>query len=400
MRLRTRLALALAAGHLVLTALVAALAWGWIDGALRAQAEDSARAVGRVMARGGFSADEHVLARMRELSGHDFRLVGPDAPAPPGFVVVAEGAVAVAVDHRTERYAAARRLLLLATIAVAALGTAAFAAVAWLLAARFAAPIERLSESARGIGEDLSRAVPRIGSGEVAGLAAALEAMRLRLVEAAAAARQAERLATLGTFAATVAHEVRNPLTAVALTIAMLRRERPDDHDLDLIAEELERLDLVVDEVLSFSRGMRCEPVDTDLAPLAADAVRLLRRQAQHAGVELAAEGALRARVDPRRIRQLLLNLALNAIQACSGGRGTRVAIRLGGGVLAVEDDGPGVPAELVPRLSEPFATGRADGTGLGLHLARAVAEAHGARLDHAREGGLTRFSVRLPGAA
>ncbi len=398
MRLRSRLTLALVAAHLLLTALVAVLAWSWVDDALRVQAEDSARAVGRVLARGGFSTDERVLSRMRELSGHDFHLVDHDVQAKPGAVIVVEDSVAVEVDYRTPRFLAARRAVLLATLAVAVLGTLAFAAVAWLLARRFARPIEQLSSAARNLGDDLDAAVPQVGVGEVAQLAGELEAMRGRLLAAVASVRRGERLATLGTFAATVAHEVRNPLTAVSLTVQAMRREQPAEADLARIAEELERLDLIVDEVLSFARGMACVPAEADLRTIADDVVRLLARQAEHAGVGLAADGAGRAQVDARRLRQLLLNLTLNAIQACGGGRGSHVVIRVRDGAIAVEDDGPGVPAAILPRLFEPFASDRPEGTGLGLHLAKAVADAHGARLTHLRRDDRTVFSLELDG--
>lgn len=398
MRLRSRLALALVAAHLLLIALTALLAWRWIDTALRTQAEDSARAVGRVLARGGFSTDEHVLARMRELSGHDFRLLPPGEVARPGCVTVTEGTVAVEVGYRTPRYTAARAALLQATLVVALLGTLAFALIAWLLARRFARPIEELRSAARALGGDLDRAVPQVGPGEVAELAAELEAMRRRLRDAVAAERRAERLATLGTFAATVAHEVRNPLTAVALSVQLLRQERPADPDLTRIAEEIERLDLIVDEVLSFARGMRCEIVDCDLRAVADDVARLLRRQAEHAGVALAVAGTATVRADPRRLRQLLLNLTLNAIQACSGGRGSAVTIRLAGRELAVEDDGPGLAPGIAAQLFAPFASDREHGTGLGLHLAKAISDAHGAGLAHERVGETTRFVLRFAG--
>ncbi len=396
MRLRVRLAVALAAAHLALTALVAGVSWHWVDAGLREQAEDSARAVGRVLARGGFSADERVLARMRELSGYDFRLLPHVVEPRAGSVVVVAEGVAVEVDYRTPRFTAARRTVLSATLALAVFGTLAFAAVAWLLARRFARPIEQLSAAARAIDADLSQGVPQVGVGEVAGLATELEAMRRRLVTAVEAVRRGERLATLGTFAATVAHEVRNPLTAVSLTIQAMRSEQTENPDLKRIAEELERLDLIIDEVLSFARGMRCEPVDSDVRAIADDVVRLLIRQADHAGVVLVVEGQGRATVDPRRLRQLLLNVVLNAIQACSGGRGNRVRLLVGSLHIAIEDDGPGVPPPLLPRLFAPFVSDRQDGTGLGLHLAKAIADAHGAELRHVRTGGTTAFSLEF----
>ncbi|MEK7413659.1 MAG: HAMP domain-containing sensor histidine kinase [Planctomycetota bacterium] len=393
MRLRTRLTIALVTAHLVFTALAGWIAWSWVDQSLRQQAEDSARAVGRVLAHGGFSADERVLSRMRELSGHDFRLVSSPTPTRAGAVLITEGTVTVEVDYHNARHEAARQLLLNATLAIAGLGTIAFAAVAWLLARHFARPIEELGDIARHLAGDLTRAVPRIGAGEVQSLAVELEAMRCRLVAAVDAARRTERLATLGTFAATVAHEVRNPLTAVRLAVQMLAKEHPGGTDLPRIEDELERLDLIVDEVLSFARGMHCEPIPTDLRAIVDDAVRLLRRQADHAGVELIVNGnPTNVRADPRRLRQLLLNLVLNAIQACSGGRGNHVTVSVHADGFAVSDDGPGLPSAIAAQLFAAFTTEREGGTGLGLHLAKAVADAHGAQLVHQALNPGTRF--------
>lgn len=396
MRLHARLTLALVAGHLLLTAAVAALAWWAVEQALRAQAEASARAVGRVLARGGFSADERVLARMRELSGYDFR-VG-EAAAGPGTVLVVEDGVAIAVDYRSARFREARRALLAVALGIAAAGSAAFALIAWLVARRFARPVEALAALARELDRDLARPVPRLGSGEVAALAAELEALRGRLQAAIAAQRRAERLATLGMFAATIAHEVRNPLTAVALTVQQWQRERPHDAALARIAAELARLDLVVDEILSFARGAGGRPVVCDLRAAADDIVALLGAQAAHAGAALTAAGAGRARADPRRLRQLLHNLVRNALAACAEGRGSTVTVRVADGALVVEDDGPGVPEHLLPHLFEPYA-GEGGGTGLGLYLARCIAEAHGGQLRYERADGRTRFVCTLPPA-
>lgn len=383
MRTRTRLLLAFLAVHALLSALAGYGAWSWFSRAQREQAEERARAVGRLVARGGFSLTPGVVERMQDLTGYRFRLLDGAEVWRPGTVQVAEGGRVVEIAYETLAFRAAQRDVLVGAGVLAGVGFIAFALVALRLARGFARPLELLAAAARRIGAgDLDATVPPAGTGEVAGLAADLERMRCQLAELDRSHRRAERMATLGTFTATIAHEVRNPLSAVRLAVQMHRRRDPEDQDLALVADELERLDLVVDQLLAFSRGMSVRRESCPLRPLAEGVLRLLERQATHAQVTLGLEGDATVQADPQRLRQLLMNLLVNAIQALHG-KGGRVTVRLLSDGLAVEDDGPGVPPDLLPRLFEPFASGRAGGTGLGLHLARAVAEAHGARLVH-----------------
>ncbi|MCK6490606.1 MAG: HAMP domain-containing histidine kinase, partial [Planctomycetes bacterium] len=239
-----------------------------------------------------------------------------------------------------------------------------------------------------------------VGDGEVGALARELEAMRARLVELDRRHRQDERLATLGLFTATIAHEVRNPLSAVRLTVQLAARAPGADARLAPLTDELDRLDLTVDELLGFARGMNVERQPCDLAVVAADVLRLLRRQADHAGIALALvpapASAAPVQADPRRLRQLLLNLLLNALQARRDGRAaSRVAVELAADGFAVADDGPGVDPALVPRLFDAFTSDRVGGTGLGLNLARAIAEAHGATLAYEPGNPGARFVLR-----
>lgn len=407
MRTRTRLLAAFLGAHLVLSVLVGALLWWWQEGTMRAQAEQAARAVGSVVARGGFALNPHILERMRALSGHDFRVLEQPAALRPGTVQVAENGVVVEVDYRTPAWQERRRELLWGTAAAVAAGSLLFAGIAALIARRLAAPLERLAGAARVIGDgSLDRPVPPVGDGEVGALARELEAMRARLVELDRRHRQDERLATLGLFTATIAHEVRNPLSAVRLTVQLAARAPGADARLAPLTDELDRLDLTVDELLGFARGMNVERQPCDLAAVAADVLRLLRRQADHAGIELVlaptpSSPSTQVQADPRRLRQLLLNLLLNALQARRDGRAaSRVAVELAADGFAVADDGPGVDPALVPRLFDAFTSDRVGGTGLGLNLARAIAEAHGASLVYEPGNPGARFVLRGLAAA
>jgi signal transduction histidine kinase len=395
MRTRNRLLIGFVAVHLVLTVVMGMIAWRWLDHAMKMQAEDSARSVGRVLAQGGFPLTDEVVEKMRALTGYQFRVLPALSEPRAGTVQVAEAGKVVEVDFRSDAYLAASRAVFIGTLIMIVAGSIAFWLVAWWLAGQFARPVERLAGAARIIGAgDFERAVEQVGSGEFLQLAHELELMRKRLSELDRQHRQDERLATLGTFTATIAHEVRNPLSAVRLTVQLLARRTGDDPGVRLIMEELERLDLIVDELLAFSKGMQVTPQRCDLREVAEDVARLLRRQAEHAGAEIAITGASTVSADPARMRQLLMNLLLNAIQAVQTMKPENhqgvVTIALQADGLRVSDNGPGVDPTLAARLFEPFTTNRAAGTGLGLHLAKSIAEAHGAvlRLDSTHKPG------------
>lgn len=382
MRTRTRVLLAFLATHVALSLATGWVAWRWLDGSMRAQAADSATSIGRVLEQGGFALTDEVLARMRTLTQYHFTVLPERRAGRPGTVQVEAAGRVVEIDYRTADYQRTERQVVVGTLGLIAAGTLAFGLVALVLSRQLARPLERLAVAARAIGAgDLQAAVPAVGGGEIRSLARELEQMRLRLDELDRRNRQAERLRTLGTFTATIAHEVRNPLSAVRIAVQMLARRMPEEASLALVVDELERLDLIVDELLGFSRGMATKPERCDLRTVVESVVRLLARQAEHASVTVAVAGAGTAIADPARLRQLVMNLLLNAIQAQHGGGAVRIVVAVGS--IAVEDEGPGVDPALVPQLFEAFASARPEGTGLGLHLARAIAEAHGAQLRY-----------------
>ncbi len=393
-RTRVRLLLAFVIVYAVLAVATGAAVVAIMEVSLRATA--SAR-VAQVLSEGGFSLSPSVLARMQTLTGYRIELGESAAAVPDGWLRIDHGDAVLAVDHRTAEHRELVRTVLGGTALALIVGVLIFVAVAWALARQFATPLERLARAARVIGDgDFDAAVPVGGSGEVRALGTDLEQMRERLRDLDRQRRQAERLATLGLFTATIAHEVRNPLSAVRLTVQMLRRKIGDDPGIALVEDELERLDLIIDELLAFSKGITVRRESIALRPLADHVVCLLQRQAEHAGVTLTVRGDAQVTADPARLRQLLLNLILNAIQVQHGGG--QVAIHLRPDGLTVEDHGPGVDSALVATLFEPFVSGRPQGTGLGLHLAQAIAVAHGGSLRYERSG--QRTLVHLEGLA
>ena len=382
MRTRTRVLLAFLGVHVALSCATGVLAWRWLDASLVQQARASAQSASHIISGGGIALNDRVLTKMAELIDMKLTRIPEGSVLAPGTIQFRAADALFAIDYRTEAYVRSEHKVLLGTLGLLAFGSMAFGVVGMALSGQLARPLEALARAARTIGAgDLEAAGAETGQGEIRTLARELEQMRLRLVELDRQRREAERLRTLGTFTATIAHEVRNPLSAVRLTVQMLNRRLPQEASLVMVMEELDRLDLIVDELLGFSKGMTVQLVDCDLRAQAETVVRLLARQADHAGVVLSVSGQGFAHADPARLRQLLMNLILNAIQAQHGGGAVRILAEPAR--LSVADDGPGISPELVAVMFTAFTSGRPGGTGLGLNLAQAVAQAHHATLRY-----------------
>jgi len=218
---------------------------------------------------------------------------------------------------------------------------------------------------------------------------------------------RADRLAALGTLAASVAHEIRNPLVSVRTFIQLLPERLADEefrtNFRDLALGEVERIVALINDLLSFSRGAPAQYEPTDMNELVGQIVRLLDAEARRQDVELTAsvDAALPlVRVDDAQVKQVLMNVVLNAIQACAP-RG-RVAVTTAAEppwcVVAVLDSGAGIAPENAERIFEPFFSTKETGSGLGLFIAREIVARHGGdiRAARRREGGSV-FSIRLP---
>jgi two-component system sensor histidine kinase HydH len=218
-----------------------------------------------------------------------------------------------------------------------------------------------------------------------------------------------ERLAAVGELAALVAHEVRNPLGVISNSLSMLTRlisgRREEQHLLGIVREEAARLNQIVTDLIEFARPHAPMPREELLSAIAEESLESVRARFQSGVITLSVDdGTPRAWADARLIRQALINLVVNAIQASPEGAG--VAVRIGRGAddrwvtIAVIDRGAGIPAGLVSRVFEPFFTGKASGTGLGLAVVQRVADAHGGTIAAApTPGGGTTFTLSLPAA-
>jgi signal transduction histidine kinase len=223
---------------------------------------------------------------------------------------------------------------------------------------------------------------------------------------------RAEQRATLGQMAAAMAHELRNPLTAMKMLVqgALAGEDWGLDspalsgRDLAVLEEEIGRLERLTQSFLDFARPPQLEKRTLDVRPLVEQTLRVVEARATAAQTRVEFEappGPVLAVIDPGQFRQVLLNLLLNALDAVAGPGVIRVSVASEAGgwlTLRVSDSGCGLPAALGGRIFAPFTTTKEMGLGLGLSICKRIAEAHGGEISGVTrpEGGAT-FTLRLP---
>jgi len=316
-------------------------------------------------------------APLRDASGRVVAVVAADGTA-PSFAT----------------YRRFRRLFALFAVSGAVLG----ALVAAIASLSVTGPLTRLTAEARRIGRgDL--ATPLGGAttrDQIGTLRDTLEEMRRALH-----ARDEER----ETLLAGIAHEVRNPLGALDLFAGLLCEElvgRPEASHAERLRTELAALEKVVGEFLEYARTRPPVRQDVDLAAVAAEVADLCAPLAANRLVSLSAEGDGAVRGDREQLRRALVNLTRNAVEAAPAASEVVVAAfgEGKGATLEVRDRGPGLSKEARSHLFQPFFTTKEKGTGLGLALAKKVADAHGGTLTLVeREGGGTVARLSIPSA-
>jgi len=221
--------------------------------------------------------------------------------------------------------------------------------------------------------------------------------------------RRADRLRSLGELSAGVAHEIRNPLTGIATTAQVLREKLGADAQegkyVTVILDEIARLDDIIKSLLDFARPVSPHPAEVSLSHLIEDGLALLMDKARDRGVKLHFDNLMRddrCLVDGDQIKQIILNIVLNGIEACDGGGKVNVYAREASNPAFIEielaDTGSGIPDDIADKLYNPFFTTRPEGTGMGLSISRKIAESHGGRIYHRSvPGSGTSFFIELP---
>jgi len=241
--------------------------------------------------------------------------------------------------------------------------------------------------------------------------------LRTDLTASRAIIERQEKLASLGVFAAGIAHEIRNPLTAIKLRVFSLKAGHPpgtsDHEDLEVIENEIDRLERIVRDFLQFARPAEPELQTIPAAQLLRDTAALLTADlAEHSvqlELDLGTEEVVQA--DPAKMKQVLINFVQNAADSMEAGGTVTLRARLDKQplagrarktvVLEIADTGKGIPPEVQKRLFDPFFTTKENGTGLGLCIAARIVEKHGGVIHYRTElNHGTTFSIVLPLAA
>ncbi|MBI4363995.1 MAG: PAS domain S-box protein [Candidatus Latescibacteria bacterium] len=229
--------------------------------------------------------------------------------------------------------------------------------------------------------------------------------------------RQLDRLAALGRFASSVAHEIRNPLTGIATGVQYLSREFPEGHerhaDVQFVLREVTRLNSIIQDLLSATRPRMLTLGPVSVADVASRAIQSLGKSIRGGTVEIRLQDAdnwPKVLADTDQLLQVLLNLFQNAVQAIPESRAAgliTVRARPVGNppttqvAIEISDNGVGIEPEHLAHLFEPFYTTRPKGTGLGLFVAHGIIQRHGGSIEvESKPGQGSRFRIVLPGAA
>ncbi len=281
---------------------------------------------------------------------------------------------------------------------------------------RLAGQLDQLSQDASdssGPNRQLTFSAPTTGPTEVVQLANSFDRLLKNLNDAQNRLARVERLAALGKVAASVVHELRNPLSGMKMHARLLQDGWEGDEDsresLDVISREIERLDLYLQELVALTRGTKKGGSDSagpvDLLAEAQHVVKLIDGKLQHLGItaDCRAEGSPGpALADAHRVRQVVLNFALNACEAMPKGGKVQLITKSGDQDsvrFEIHDQGSGVDAEDDKDVFDAFVSTKFDGGGLGLYICRQIIQDHDGRIgfENTKDGAM--FWFELPRA-
>jgi signal transduction histidine kinase len=305
---------------------------------------------------------------------------------------------------------ASRRQAAWPPLAVGAAALVLCAMVAAAVAGRLSRPIAALRAQVERLaqGDFRTGGLPRRDD-ELRDLAGGVNQLAEQLDELRRVIRRTERLALLGQLAGGLAHHLRNDVTGARMAVQLHQRScgAGDPESLEVALRQLALTEEHLQRFLAAGQPQEPRRVECDLESIVGQVVQLVEPSCRHRKVDLRTwtnlRPAVRLHADPDQLRHLLMNLVLNAVEAAGPGGWVHVETDGHAGrdlLVRVLDSGPGPPAQQAERLFEPFSTTKPEGVGLGLAVARQVAESHGGTLVYYRRDTATCFELNLPASA
>jgi signal transduction histidine kinase len=265
--------------------------------------------------------------------------------------------------------------------------------------------VRSINHGLQRLEDNFSYRLPLI-RGDLGQVADAINRMAERRVSLEEKLRQQDRLAALGKVVAGVAHEVRNPLNSIKLTLQLLDRRLKKgvaaSHEVEECMQEIDRLDMIVGRLLAFGRPVMSNRCSQEIEPLIHQAVKMVHDPTQQKSVQIVAkqiEPGLEADVDGQQIIQVLINLLLNAIEASpASGTVTIAADSMGPNIcVKIIDQGERIPDDVRQHVFDAYYTTKPNGSGLGLAVSREIVVNHGGALEFESEDTGTIFIMLLP---
>jgi signal transduction histidine kinase len=218
---------------------------------------------------------------------------------------------------------------------------------------------------------------------------------------------QSERLAAVGQLSAGIAHEIRNPLTSMKMTIQLLKRKLNDEtvkESLHVVLDEINRLEIIVNGILDFARPMELTLEKANIANVIDEVLKLMKPNLTHKKIEIIEEiesqSISETMIDINKMKQVFMNIILNSIQAMPNGGDLKVHYEQDNEAIKIEisDSGEGMSKDISDRVFEPFFSAKSGGTGLGLTNAKRIIELHKGEvfIDSIKDKG-TKVTLILP---
>lgn len=346
------------------------------------------------------------IKEARDLPVYHFILpVRSDAPETIGFL-----RLCISKEPLNSTLAATRQKIYLIGAAIISIGI-----MLGLMAARkILKPIIILNEGVKQVGEgELGVEVPVVGMGEIKELAGSFNKMSVKLKELVDAIKSAqknlvrtEKLYAIGEFSAGVAHEIRNPLTSIKMLFQLVksRKETMSQQDIEVIEKEINRIDRIIQSFLAFARPEKVDMSEVNIKHVLDDVITITKPKMTQCEIQL--EQVLPPELPNIHgnfdaLKQVFLNLVLNAIQAMDKNGGTLgiEAVAADGALsIIIKDTGMGIPEKHVKKVFDPFFTTKKDGTGMGLALTHNIVNDHAGSIDiESVPGRGTSVKVKFP---